>query len=108
MANSSTSPSIAMSRPVAALERSTICSVHAGSYHAIDLQSRVWLPLGDMGAIAADVSVLSDSVGKFLSAIVHVQLDRHALAAIEARGELQLTPDPPDRAELQAMIEDAW
>jgi alcohol dehydrogenase class IV len=31
-----------------------------------------------------------------------------ALDAIEARGELQLTPDPPGRAELRAMIEDAW
>jgi hypothetical protein len=31
-----------------------------------------------------------------------------ALDAIEARGELQLTPEPPGRDELRAMIEDAW
>jgi alcohol dehydrogenase class IV len=31
-----------------------------------------------------------------------------ALDAIEARGELRLTPDPPERRELEAMIEDAW
>jgi DNA-binding Lrp family transcriptional regulator len=30
------------------------------------------------------VSVLSDQVGPFLSAVVQVQMDRHALAAVEA------------------------
>jgi len=50
--------------------------------------------LRESGAIAADVSVLSDSVGKFLSAIVHIQLDRHALAAIEAlRRRLVASPN---------------
>jgi alcohol dehydrogenase class IV len=31
-----------------------------------------------------------------------------ALDAIEARPELQFTPDPPDRAELQAIVDAAW
>jgi Lrp/AsnC family transcriptional regulator, leucine-responsive regulatory protein len=40
--------------------------------------------LRESGAIAGDVAVLSEEVGRFLSALVHIQLDRHALAAIEA------------------------
>jgi len=40
--------------------------------------------LRESGVIAADVAVLSEDVGPFLSAVVQVQLDRHALAAVEA------------------------
>lgn len=40
--------------------------------------------LRESGVIAADVAVLSEEVGPFLSAVVQVQLDRHALAAVEA------------------------
>jgi DNA-binding Lrp family transcriptional regulator len=40
--------------------------------------------LRESGVIAEDVSVLSEQVGPFLSAVVQVQLDRHALAAVEA------------------------
>jgi DNA-binding Lrp family transcriptional regulator len=40
--------------------------------------------LRESGVIAEDVSVLSDQVGPFLSAVVQVQMDRHALAAVEA------------------------
>jgi Lrp/AsnC family leucine-responsive transcriptional regulator len=40
--------------------------------------------LRESGVIAADVAVLSDKAGPFLSAFVHIQLDRHALAAVEA------------------------
>ncbi|AQR74902.1 Lrp/AsnC family transcriptional regulator [Sphingomonas sp. LM7] len=40
--------------------------------------------LRESGVIAADVSVLSEDVGPFLSAVVQVQMDRHALAAVEA------------------------
>ncbi|HVJ02308.1 MAG TPA: Lrp/AsnC family transcriptional regulator [Sphingomonas sp.] len=40
--------------------------------------------LRESGVIAADVAVLSEDVGAFLSAVVQVQLDRHALAAVEA------------------------
>ncbi|WCM26011.1 Lrp/AsnC family transcriptional regulator [Sphingomonas sp. QA11] len=40
--------------------------------------------LRDEGIIMADVAVISGSVGSFLSALVDVQLDHHALPAIEA------------------------
>ena len=40
--------------------------------------------LRDTGVIAADVAVVSPGVGPFLSAVVEVQLDRHALAEVEA------------------------
>lgn len=40
--------------------------------------------LRETGVIAGDVAVLSDAVGPFLSAFIHIQLDRHALAAVEA------------------------
>jgi len=40
--------------------------------------------LREMGIIAADVAVISPGVGPFLSAFVEVQLDRHALAEVEA------------------------
>jgi Lrp/AsnC family transcriptional regulator, leucine-responsive regulatory protein len=40
--------------------------------------------LRDGGAIAGDVSVLADDIGRSLSALVHVQFDRHALSAIQA------------------------
>jgi DNA-binding Lrp family transcriptional regulator len=40
--------------------------------------------LRESGVIAEEVSVLSDQVGPFLSAVVQVQMDRHALAAVEA------------------------
>lgn len=36
------------------------------------------------GTIVADVSIVSDQVGPFLSALVDIQLDRHALPHIEA------------------------
>ncbi|KZE15828.1 MULTISPECIES: Lrp/AsnC family transcriptional regulator [Sphingomonas] len=36
------------------------------------------------GTIVADVSIVSDRVGPFLSALVDIQLDRHALPHIEA------------------------
>ena len=40
--------------------------------------------LRESGVIAADVAVLSEEAGPFLSAVVQVQMDRHALAAVEA------------------------
>lgn len=40
--------------------------------------------LRESGVIAADVAVLSEEVGPFLSAVVQVQMDRQALAAVEA------------------------
>jgi Lrp/AsnC family transcriptional regulator, leucine-responsive regulatory protein len=40
--------------------------------------------LRESGVIVADVAVLSENVGSFLSAVVQVQLDRHALAAVDA------------------------
>ena len=40
--------------------------------------------LRESGAILADVSVLSESIGSFLSAVVQVQMDRHSLAAVDA------------------------
>ncbi|MBO9714104.1 Lrp/AsnC family transcriptional regulator [Sphingomonas sp.] len=40
--------------------------------------------LRETEVIAADVAVLSDEIGPLLSAFVHIQLDRHALAAVEA------------------------
>jgi Lrp/AsnC family transcriptional regulator, leucine-responsive regulatory protein len=40
--------------------------------------------LREDGTIAADVSVVSENVGAMLSAVIQVQLDRHALPAIEA------------------------
>ena len=49
--------------------------------------------LRETGVIVADVAVVSDSVGPFLSALVHIQLDRHALAAVEAlRRRLTASP----------------
>ncbi|MEH3039896.1 MAG: Lrp/AsnC family transcriptional regulator [Sphingomonas paucimobilis] len=36
------------------------------------------------GTIVADVSIVSDRVGSFLSALVDIQLDRHALPHVEA------------------------
>lgn len=49
--------------------------------------------LRETGVIAADVAVLSDAVGPFLSALVQIQLDRHALAAVEAlRRRLTASP----------------
>ncbi|MBB4837584.1 DNA-binding Lrp family transcriptional regulator [Sphingomonas kyeonggiensis] len=35
------------------------------------------------GTIAADVSIVSEEVGPFLSALVHVQFDRHSLDALQ-------------------------
>jgi Lrp/AsnC family leucine-responsive transcriptional regulator len=50
--------------------------------------------LREQGVIAADVSVLSEDVGPFLSAVVQVQMDRHALAAVEAlRRRLVASPN---------------
>ena len=40
--------------------------------------------LREEGTIVADVAIVSDRVGPFLSALVDIQLDRHALPAIEA------------------------
>lgn len=40
--------------------------------------------LHDDGTILADVAIVSDKVASFLSALVDVQLDRHALAEVEA------------------------
>lgn len=49
--------------------------------------------LRETGVIVGDVAVVSDSVGPFLSAFVHIQLDRHALAAVEAlRRRLTASP----------------
>ena len=49
--------------------------------------------LRESGVIAEDVSVLSEQVGPFLSAVVQVQMDRHALAAVEAlRRRLTASP----------------
>lgn len=49
--------------------------------------------LRETGVIAGDVAVLSEAVGPFLSAFVHIQLDRHALAAVEAlRRRLTASP----------------
>lgn len=49
--------------------------------------------LRETGVIAADVAVISESVGSYLSAFVHIQLDRHALAAVEAlRRRLTASP----------------
>lgn len=36
------------------------------------------------GTIVADVSIVSDRVGSFLSALVDIQLDRHALPLVDA------------------------
>ena len=36
------------------------------------------------GTIVADVSIVSDRVGSFLSALVDIQLDRHALPHVDA------------------------
>lgn len=36
------------------------------------------------GTIVADVSIVSDAIGPFLSALVDIQLDRHALPHIDA------------------------
>lgn len=36
------------------------------------------------GTIAADVSIVAEEVGPFLSALVHVQFDRHSLDALQA------------------------
>jgi Lrp/AsnC family leucine-responsive transcriptional regulator len=50
--------------------------------------------LRETGVIAGDVAVLSDSAGPFLSAFVHIQLDRHALVAVEAlRRRLTSSPN---------------
>lgn len=40
--------------------------------------------LRERGVIAADVAVVSDQVAPMLSAIILVQLDRHALVAVES------------------------
>lgn len=49
--------------------------------------------LRETGIIAGDVTVLSDAVGPFLSAFIHIQLDRHALAAVDAlRRRLTASP----------------
>lgn len=49
--------------------------------------------LRESGAIVGDVAVLSEEVGPFLSAVVQVQMDRHALAAVEAlRRRLTASP----------------
>lgn len=49
--------------------------------------------LRESGVIAGDVAVLSDAIGPFLSAFIHIQLDRHALAAVEAlRRRLTASP----------------
>lgn len=49
--------------------------------------------LRESGAITGDVAVLSEEVGPFLSAVVQVQMDRHALAAVEAlRRRLAASP----------------
>lgn len=40
--------------------------------------------LRESGAIAADVAIVSDRIGTMLSAVILVQLDRHALPAVEA------------------------
>lgn len=39
--------------------------------------------LRENGTIAADVAIVSDDAGPFLSALIDVQLDRHARAAVE-------------------------
>jgi Lrp/AsnC family leucine-responsive transcriptional regulator len=49
--------------------------------------------LRETGVIAADVAVLSETIGSYLSAFVNIQLDRHALAAVEAlRRRLTASP----------------
>lgn len=54
----------------------------------------------DEGTIVADVSIVSDRVGPFLSALVDIQLDRHALPHIDALlRRLDATP------EVQAILE---
>lgn len=35
------------------------------------------------GTIAADVSIVAEAIGPFLSALVHVQFDRHSLDAVQ-------------------------
>ena len=40
--------------------------------------------LRESGAITGDVAIVSESVGAFLSAFIHIQLDRHALVAVES------------------------
>ncbi len=35
------------------------------------------------GTIAADVSIVAEEVGPFLSALIHVQFDRHSLDAVQ-------------------------
>lgn len=50
--------------------------------------------LRETGAITGDVAIVAESVGPFLSALVHVQLDRHALDQIEAlRRRLVASPN---------------
>ncbi|MCW3835171.1 Lrp/AsnC family transcriptional regulator [Sphingomonas canadensis] len=50
--------------------------------------------LRDSGVIAADVSVLAETAVPCLSAFVHIQLDRHALSAVEAlRRRLTTSPN---------------
>lgn len=52
------------------------------------------------GTIVADVSIVSDRVGPFLSALVDIQLDRHALPHIDALlRRLDATP------QVQAILE---
>lgn len=52
------------------------------------------------GTIVADVAIVSDRVGSFLSALVDVQLDRHALPHVEALlRRLDATP------QVQAILE---
>ncbi|WP_242116006.1 Lrp/AsnC family transcriptional regulator [Sphingomonas lacusdianchii] len=52
------------------------------------------------GTIVADVSIVSDRVGAFLSALVDIQLDRHALPHIDALlRRLDATP------QVQAILE---
>ena len=62
----------------------------------------------DTHALAARVEELSGgrrSLGEI--GADRTKIDE-ALDAIQARGELQLTPDPPDRDELRRIIESAW
>lgn len=50
--------------------------------------------LRESGAILGEVAVVSESVGSFLSAVVQVQMDRHALIAVEAlRRRLAASPN---------------
>ena len=67
------------------------------------------------GALSTDTHALAERVEELSGgrrSLGEIGADRakldEALDVIQARGELQLTPDPPDRDELRRIIEAAW